>query len=214
MIAVCSIFRNSIQYLDRYFRQINTLRAQLDEDVRLVLAEGDSTDFTWDSLTDYLQEGDVAIQAHHGGPHFGSVDHPQRWQQIAQVVQSVVPLALGLHPDVVVWVESDLVWDYRVLQKMIETAHQGHSVAPMVFAGDTERFYDIWGYRMGGLQFTPHQPYLPKEGEREGGLVKIDSCGSCFATTNVKALREWTGHWPFTCGGGLWLDPMIAVRHP
>lgn len=212
MITVCSIFSNSVPYLGRYFKQINDLRERYD--LRLVLGEGDSRDHTYDELQSYLQPEDALLQHHHGGPVFGSVDSPQRWEQIASIVAPVVRAACGFQPQAVVWVESDLVWETRVMAQLIDTALDGRVVAPMVFAANSERFYDTWGFRMDGQHFYAHPPYQPKESRREGNFVKIDSCGSCFATDQLKTLKAWSGHWPYRAAGELWLDTSVCVEHP
>jgi hypothetical protein len=214
LIALCSIFRNSEGYLDTYFGQVKDLRNELD--VTLVLGEGDSTDRTQELLHAYLSTDDTLLHLPHGGPHFGSVDNPQRWEQIAQVVAPVIAEAITRKPKALVWVESDLIWDTGVMVKLIQTALGGRTVAPMVFAGNTDRFYDTWGFRMGRKQFLPYEPYMPEEGIRDNGYVKLDSCGSCFATSDLPDLAKWSGHWPFHSNkwGSLWLDPTICVRHP
>ena len=210
MIALSSIFRNSASYLDRYFAQVEELRLRVDG-LRLVLAEGDSHDNTWDLLESFGRPGDEMLRINHGGPRFGSIDIPQRWAQIAQVVCPVKALACEWHPDVFVWVEADLIWDPEAMAHLIARAHD-FSVAPMVFQAETDLFYDTWGYRIGGQEFSQGPPYFPHEGHDR--FVKIDSCGSCFATHDLDAVREWDGHWPFPAGGGLWLDTETRIEHP
>ena len=215
VITLCSIFRNAEPYLERYLNQVADLRKEVDN-VRLVLAEGDSEDHTAEILDRKIDLLDLLIHVDHGGPAFGSVNNPQRWDQIAEVVKPTLQLALDQNPEVLVWVEGDLIWDTGVMLKLIERARvsPGRAVAPMVFAAGEDRFYDTYGFRMQGLPFLPSMPYFPKEGHREDELVKIDSCGSCFATRDFQPVRKWTGHWPFYADGRLWLDDSICVTHP
>lgn len=201
-MIVCSMFRDAEAYLPRYWDQITRLRGEMD--VRLVLAEGDSRDSTYERLLGWVTGDDVLLKVDHGGPRFGSVDHPQRWQQIATVARAIIEKTDGP----VLWVEADLVWEPTALVHLVEDLASVESVSPRVMMGP--RFYDTWGFRKDGNHFQPNPPYY--DGPTEG-LVKIDSCGSCFATTNTDALHAWDGMWPYTAGGGLWLDTDLVVTH-
>lgn len=218
MIAVCSIFMNSVTYLDTYFAQIGDLSKS--QELSLVLTEGDSSDDTWNELKARWTPGMYMQQIHHGGPHFGSVDNAQRWEQIARVVRPTVNRALELEPDAVLWVESDLVWDADTMSKLIESVTEapGRTSCPMVFADTTPRFYDIWGYRLNGKGFLAHPPYFPEDPthftQPGSNLVHIDSCGSCFATSDLQTLAEWDGHWPYWGSGNIKLHQDLVIRHP
>lgn len=205
MITIASIFRDSISYLDRYFKQIEGLRRFAD--VRLLLAEGDSTDATYKVLTEYMGLRDILVKFDHGGPNYGSVDNPARWDQIAKVVRGLLD-RFDNKGDKFVWVESDLIWRPEALQSLMQ---ERVPVAPMVMRW--ERFYDIWGFRIGGTGFRPVAPYY---GFYPPGLVKIDSCGSCFVLSrhDYDLLGSWSGHWPFTAEGTLYLKPLVRVEHP
>lgn len=212
MITVCSIFRDASEHLDRYFHQVAELRLAFD--VRLALAEGDSHDDTWDALNVYAAPGDLVVKIDHNGPRFGSVDHPQRWAQIAHVVTGL----LGKVDDpgaALIWVEGDLMWDVPTFTRLLDDLARtptALAVSPLVVT-DVNRFYDTWGFRKDGQHFNPWHPYFDGPEDR---LVKIDSCGSCFAASPAAypAVFGWDGFWPFTADGDLWLDPTLAVRHP
>lgn len=208
-ITLASMFRNSEGYVDRYFAQVDLLREQMP--VRLVVAEGDSTDDTHAAVAGRLSPGDDLLHLPHGGPRFGSVDNAQRWDQIASVLSSLLG-KVGDPGDAFVWVESDLVWKPEAITGLL--FDELPAVAPMVYAGPTQRFYDVWGYRKHGARFEAAMPYYPGWGEEP--VVPIDSCGSCFVARpeTYPDLFSWSGHWPFTAGGKLWLDTRIEVRHP
>lgn len=208
MITVCSIFRNSETYLDRYFAQIDALRKHVK--VRLVGTWGDSTD---DTAALLHKHGGIEIEAfHHGGPNFGSVDNPARWDQIARVVCRTLD-RVGDPGDALVWVESDLIWDPDTILRLLDDLARVPAAAPQVLADGSDRWYDTWGYRQGGRLFSGFPPYWTDPADPETGLVKIDSSGSCFATRGDE-WQTWSGHWPYTAGGDLWLDPALTVRHP
>jgi hypothetical protein len=216
VIALCSIFRNSEHYLPRYFGQVDMLREEL-KGVRLFLTEGDSQDNTWHALPQYTKDGDQLLHVSHGGPNFGSVDNEQRWQQIAQVVRPTLAMALDESPEVLVWVESDLIWDTGTMTTLIEEAREYGAVAPMILAAGSDRYYDTWGYRQHGRHFLSYPPYFPVDPNPGNNATThlrwIDSCGSCFATTSMDALRSWDGHWPYP-EAGLKCDPTLCVEHP
>jgi hypothetical protein len=106
--------------------------------------------------------------------------------------------------DVVVYVESDLVWTPHDVGSLIDIAFERREdfdvVAPLVFAG--EAFYDIWGFRgTDGERFGPFAPYHPSL-ERGEAIVEIGSAGSCLvmagkiartvkAPGNKRALVGW-----------------------
>lgn len=203
MIVLASIFRDSEPYIDRYFNQIAGLREY--ENVHLALAEGDSSDDTYSRLQNNLERHDTLIKVDHGGPRYGSVDHPKRWADIAKVVRGVID-GLDLDgADGFVWVESDLIWAPAAILRLVQNA----PAAPLVLHANSVRFYDTWGYRQGKVGFSVDAPYCSDQ------TAPIDSCGSCFALSprQYPALLGWDGVWPFAFEG-LKLDTGAVVHHP
>jgi hypothetical protein len=128
--------------------------------------------------------------------------------------------------DVVLHVESDLIWDAATGGCLIDIAWErrdGVDVAfPMVWAG--ENFYDVWAYRYQGQRFGPFPPFchgLP--GLPPGVMLEIESAGSClafrqdvvrqFSRSQDEALVGW-------CKGiraqgrRIAVAPWLSVRHP
>jgi hypothetical protein len=219
MIAVASIMQNNMPSIERYLAQLKDLR-QI-HDIRVTVGYGDSDDGTANVLENIPPDQiENILEVNHHGPRFGSVDSPLRWSQIASVVRPTLAVALEENPDVLVWVEADLIWDTVAMSQLIERCEGANrTIAPMVFGRGEDRFYDHWGFRMNGRHFTEYMPYFPENpwpdnSRPPDGLAKIDSCGSCFVTRDFDALRRWDGRWPYTAEGLLWVDPMIAVEHP
>lgn len=213
-VTLCSIFRDSARYVRRYFDQIDALREHVN--VRVVGTWGDCEDHTHD----LLKGRDIELyEYHHGGPHFGSVDHGPRWDNIAKVVRHTLDM-VGDPGDALIWVESDLIWRPETMLTLLGDLDNVGAVAPMAMATSAqfdcgpERFYDIWGYRQDGQWFNAYPPYYRGEPDPNTGLVKIDSCGSCWVAADDSFWRDWTGHWPFPAEGQLWLDPKVRTRHP
>ncbi len=231
-IVLASIFRNSTGYLDRYFGQATRLAgalARTGDTLKLMLAEGDSSDDTYHSLMNDRSGLDTTvIKAEHGGPVFGSIDNDQRWRNISFVCNTLLQ-AITDDPfpaDAVVYVESDLFWHPEMMVTLL-----GHlndldidAVAPMCFHLPTGLFYDTWGHRKDGIRFIPYPPYHPHLVDDPTGLTRIDSAGSCivmsrFVARNCRFEPPERG----IVGFGddmrrlqfqLWLDPAQRVLHP
>lgn len=232
-VALGSIFRNSTGYLARFFAQAAALSHLLDKSghsLRLILAEGDSSDGTWDEIKAGLKAAGIraftVIKREHGGPEFGSVEDEMRWRQISFVCDGVLE-QVSDDDDALIYVESDLIWEPGMMASLIGalTWQDVDAVAPMCFHR-TGFFYDIWGYRRGGARFSTHPPYHPDlelESAR-GRLIKLDSAGSCIvmrgevarkcrfdpAEKGIVGFCENLRSQGFT----LWLDPSLRVIHP
>ena len=237
-VALLSIFRNASSYVERFAEQVDQLERLLSQHGTLLevyVAEGDSTDNTYQLLFNmfgngyYNAEGGFTpcklIQVNHGGPVFGSVDDAVRWRQISKVCNTL----LGVVPDCIdgaVYVESDLIWQPETILRLLEHVwvDRVDAVAPMCFHQETGKFYDIWGHRIADQYFTPDPPYHPDLAGDMVNLAKISSAGSCIAMKGeVARTCRYTppelgmvgfGHDIQAHGYSLWLDPTQAVFHP
>jgi len=230
-LILASMFRNSAAYIDRYFAQAADLRRSFPA-LRLILVEGDSTDDTRRALLGHIHEGnwagsEIVFRDHHG-PAFGSVNVPQRWDQISYACSGVWA-NIPEDATAVIYVESDLHWEVGTMTQLLYGAARftqwpGAVLAPMCFKRGTGQFYDIWGYRRNGQMFSPHPPYIP-DYTGPVDLVRLDSCGSCQVMPGSLArlcrYDERSGDGPLSfgrsiwaAGGSLWLDPTVKVEHP
>jgi len=218
VISVVSIFRDSTGYIDRYIDQVGALEDVLGEPVRLVLAEGDSADDTFDKLEMCTRAGDELFKIDHGGPRYGSVEKVERWRQISYVCNALMG---HLRPDgPVIYVESDLMWVPRTMVTLLEDLEDVPAVAPLSLRGDV--FYDTWGHRgIDGVRFRKREPYHA-DLIHLAPLVEIGSAGSCVAMRpDVAKLARW-GDDDAMVGLGrsirerftLWLDKRVKVHHP
>lgn len=230
-VALCSIFRDSEHYLDRYFDQIDSLERILGlhgHQLRLILAEGDSSDHTFHNLEEQVAfyYSAALLQCHHGGPKFGSVNDDTRWRQ-SSYVWSKVWEELKPEDDVVVYLESDLIWDAMSLFGLIVIAHENpehanDAVAPMVWLREPPTFYDTWGFRRKGVCFSPDPPY--HSDLVRSGLFEIESAGSCIVFRGEVARAAKFDPPELAVVGlcqnmrskgyRLWLDPMVSIIHP
>lgn len=226
-LLVSSIFRNSSGYIPRWIDQVAGLQRILGVEVHAVVAEGDSTDDTAQTLKRALNQAPfdtTLLTVNHGGEHYGSYDIPKRWEQIALVCNAVMEkVSEGIGPDDrFIYVESDLVWTPDDLAVLYHDLDAMAAVAPLSLQGhDQDLFYDVYGYRKNGVKFTHRKPFHPElNGER---YVEIDSSGSCFALR--PRLARSCRFSPVDCilgigrdvrkhGETLWLDQLVSVIHP
>ena len=185
-IVIGSAFRNSARYINRYLAQVLALQEHVghEHQVRVIAVEGDSGDHTDEVLAARAEmwEMDVTIiKCEHGHPEFGSTESAVRLRELTKVSNAVFR-GVKTSDDVLLYVESDLVWRPHDVGSCIDMAHRreaGFDVfAPLVFAGSA--FYDIWGFRgLDGERFGPFSPY--HKSMPAGGLGEISSAGSCLA---------------------------------
>lgn len=221
-VCFLSAFRNATSYLNRYFDQVGDLEAALGnrgDNLNLVWGEGDSTDDTLLWLKSSPYEATI-VDCTHGGPVFGSVENAQRFRQLAHVGNCMFK-AIPEDTDVVLYVESDLIWDAETLISLIDDLAYVPAVVPMVMEICTGGlFYDTYCYRKDGERFKKQPPYHP--GLTGSGMVELDSAGSCMAMNADLARHLVWDERVFVgicqqireLGGSLWIDSNLTIHHP
>lgn len=223
-IALGSIFRNSTRYLPRYFNQVQRLGWELlrhGHTLRLVLVEGDSTDDTYRCLQDMTAAYDAqVIKVDHGGPEYGPIDDAQRWRNISLVCNKLLR-HITRDDDIVIYVESDLMWEPETMVRLLHHLGDVDAVSPMCYGPDG-LFYDIWGFRKNGRNFQKTAPFHHEI--MNDRLTEIDSAGSCIVMRG--AVARTCRFDPADQGIVgfcqnmrqnkylLWLDSHSEVRHP
>lgn len=223
-VTVCSAFRNAARYLDRYGVQMAGLRkalARRGDAFSCIWGEGDSTDDTKARLLRFCGQFDAEIvDCAHGGPVYGPVVDAQRFRQLAHVwgcIWERIPATA----DVVLFLESDLVWQPVTMLALIDRVTQGlPAVAPMVMDGPTS-FYDTLAFVFNREHFQKSPPYHPGiAGATEP--IWIDSAGSCLAIRGTLARKlVWNDNVIMgLCdqihmqSEKVFLDPTLEVIHP
>lgn len=233
-LTILSIFRQSEAYVYRYLRQVEKAFRLSGGRCHAVWLEGDSTDQTYTILQDAkkrfeIQGFDVTLikddtkEPHWSGMKKEERSHAQRWKHMATCWNSCMK---GLKPTKLgVCVESDLIWDPRVLfavaQKLDENVHV---IYPQLlykrWFGLKKRFYDRWGFRRGGEHFAGKKPYhLPQLGdEKTYPLIPLD-VGAGMIVTKGDRMAQAT--WDETCcllkfpsGTNLFVDLTKEIFHP
>lgn len=178
-----SAFRNARGYLDRYFRQIAALKSHAGpaHHIRVVAMEGDSRDDT----PKYLRQPHCVpvevVTYNHGLREFSSTEDRDRLSALTRVMTTGMAAVLDTD-DVVLYVESDLVWEPHQVGSIIDLAYRREDgfdiLSPLVFAGSD--FYDVWGFR--GLDEERFAPYPPYHSQLQpAGITEVSSAGSCLA---------------------------------
>lgn len=186
-IAIGSCFRNSAGYpINRWMRQVARLQdwaAHRWHDLNLICVWGDSTDDTRQELINCTsalcgaRTTAEVVERSHGGPVFGSTEAPERMKALSYVGNGIFE-SVGPDIDILIYVESDLMWQPETLGRLMNRLNETDIVAPLVFAG--QAFYDIWGFRsLEGERFGPFHPYN-RTLRHDGQLTEVSSVGSCL----------------------------------
>lgn len=194
MIVVGSAFRNCAPAITRYFKRIDALQEHAQQAVRIIAVEGDSVDRTRELLSDYTRYFDLdIITCNHGKRKFSSTEDADRLVALSKVGNAIFG-GVRDTDDVLLYVESDLLWDPHHVGTLIDCAAEkryGIDVwGPVVMAGAA--FYDVWGFRhLDGARFSPFENESYTLGEvvkNDLGLARevlpyceLSSVGSCLA---------------------------------
>lgn len=215
-----SIVRDGASYLPRYWEQLNSLTDTYE--IGLIITEGDSVDSTWEMLWElYPRQFDLyTYQYSHNGPKFGSVDNPTRWTNIAKTWNYMLDNCNKFQEyDYFCYMEADLIWNKETIDKLVEGMDEFDCVAPMSMLGQ-EWFYDTWGHRSNGMNFTANYPYHPYFNNCLR-YMPLESAGSCILMKSKVAqncrlsLKDaMIGHDIIKQGYSFVLDKTAIVNHP
>ncbi len=226
-VAIGSAFRNaSGRHIKTYTKQVYALAdmaSPLGWTVRIIAAEGDSETAARRQLEANLRGSNQVpaqlVDASHGGPVFGSTEDPARFEALTKVGNTILG-AVRETDDVLLYVESDLLWEPATMISLIQRLSDDVKVvAPLVFAGDM--FYDVFAFRKDGERFYGLPPY--HKGLKSEGLTEVDSVGSCLAINGLIArqfrmppggvLVGWCDA-VRKAGHKIWVDANLRINHP
>ena len=226
-IVVGSAFRNSAHNAPAYMRRVRALQDYVANSaaVRVAAVEGDSHDNTCNALLAAARVVDIPLhifEASHGGPVFGSTEQPERMRALSYVGNTILD-AVNPDDDVLVYVESDLLWEPATLWTLIDRLQWDHDfdvLSPLVFAGNN--FYDVWGFRgADGERFAPFAPYHAQLHPTD--VTPVSSVGSCLvmrASVARSKARMSTGALVEFCSNArdlgymIGVAPTLRIHHP
>lgn len=192
-IVVVSFFRNMQGRIKRYFDQVRALqlharKADTDNtknNIRVIAIEGDSTDKTVHELQQFKKSfynvlNIEIVHYNHGKRIFSSTEDSDRLSALTEVMKVGMSQIDSSIDNIVLYVESDLVWNPHQVGTLIDFAYRRENnfdiFAPMVYAGDN--FYDIFAFRkLNGERFTPFEHKIISKDEE---LIEVSSVGSCL----------------------------------
>lgn len=230
-LSIFSIFRQSESYLDRYLKQVFTTFLQNGGKCHAIWLEGDSSDQTYAKLSEAKAKFEsvghavTLIKYDLNGPHWPAINHSNRWLQLStcwnKCLGSLQPTKIGI------CVESDLIWDPRVVPELIAKIDDTHHVLyPMLMddiiegSSEEETFMDIWGFSRGGKKFSKTAPYWPDDEKltEEDDLLQIETGGGMIVTTYPHLVNA---KWDDSCcilkfseGTNLFMDRTLKIYHP
>jgi hypothetical protein len=125
--CVGSAFRNAAgRQVSNWISQCLAFHRELRDhyycSFRAIAVEGDSTDSTRRQLISESAERGLDLTLHtcnHGGPIYGSTEQPERMVALSKVGNAILD-AVDKHDDVLVYVESDLLWDGETIRQLID----------------------------------------------------------------------------------------------
>lgn len=216
-----SIVRNGQSYIPRYFEQIKAVSSE--HDVGIAITEGDSKDNTYQVILNEALKTQIPtmlFKCDHFGNLFGSVNVPERWKNIANTWDYMLDQLTNVldQYDLFCYVEADLIWDKETMVQLANDCLYFDAVAPMSMLGGI--FYDTWGHRAFGENFSNTEPYH-SHFDKYLVYMPLQSAGSCIMMQSkvAKVCRLNTsdamiGHDIIKNEFSFVLNKEIAVFHP
>lgn len=219
-VTIVTPFRDSGAIVPRLIEQVDALDYPKGK-LRVICVEGDSVDDTRDQLRAWAQSSRRVklVVCDTGKPKYPSIVHPERFAVLATVFNAGLDAVDQEWSDYVLFIPSDTLFAPDVLTRLL--AHEVDLVAPMFWYGAF--FYDTWGMRYKGWQFTnftrqwgaSNLPVGLLEMDTIGGMIlmRVDVLGAgCrYTLTEVdRGLCKAAQAAGFAC----WLDTGTHIEHP
>lgn len=166
-IAICSTFRNSMEWCGYYIDQVSRYFRQMEEqqldwcDFHFYLAEGDSLDDTWATLKKYEAHYPIKklLKVEHKTTFNGTKAEAKRLEVLSYVGDTLLASIDEKEKySAIWWIESDLIIQPNLFQGLYFTqsvmSNANVMVSTPVYIGN--QFYDIWGFRdLNGQNLLP-----------------------------------------------------------
>lgn len=200
-ILVCSLFKNSEKYLDRF---LDSLEYNIDYiyndkydvdkiDIELCFIEGSSEDNTFSVLKKFCKN----IKDRYGIKYIlekNNINQSlERFDKLAILRNMLIKLGLKSKHDYVLFIDSDIIFDKDIIIKLVNSIEKNKVdvVAPMITIEkfrtyDNDYFYDQLAYvDRNGNNFTHHFPYIPIDNIDIKKIIHkepidMQSVGACY----------------------------------
>lgn len=223
-VTICTPMRDSSPRLDAYIARVNALDYP-SEQLRIVIAEGDSVDDTGQRVQMWAREDPrvTMVHADTGKPRYGSVVHPERFEVLAHVFNAAlaqVDTAWSTH---VLFLPDDISFEPDLLHRLL--AHNVAIVAPLVW-GDwygNAYFYDTWAFSRKNIGNFYNFSRAWANDNLPQGLIEMDTVGGTMLMRSL-VIAAGCRYTPQEVDRGLckmasaygfdiWCDTMTNVRH-
>ena len=171
MLTIISIFCNAEDYIDNYFKQIDSI----EKDCFLILLEGNSQDKTYTLLNKQMENREGLLLKKDYDKVYPSIVSDARFQQLTEIWNSLIEL-IPQETETIVLLESDLIWTPEQFKQLYEASLSYKFVCPLIIKNNL--FYDFWAYRLTEdehfQQALDLLPELPTELYSAGSFLMLD----------------------------------------
>lgn len=223
-LTIVTPMRDCAGAFTEYLARVNSLDWPAD-DLRIVVAEGDSADMTPSLLRMWACDDPrvTVVTADTGKPRYGSVVDPERFRVLATVFNAGLDAVDLEWTDCVLFLPADIMIEPDLARRLVASASSAtgaHILAPFVWMGG--QFYDVWAFTRNGQPFAPFRLHVaasfgpdPVPMDTVGGTMLIhgDVLRAGVRYTEDEVDRGFC-HAARAQGFGVFADPTINVYHP
>lgn len=222
-VTICTPMRDSAGLFEDYASRVYSLEHPQDS-LRIVIAEGDSTDGTKEKLANWQREDRrlTVINVDTGLPRYGSVVNEARFAILSEVFNAALAQVDQQWSTHVLFLPDDIHYQPDLLRRLL--AHNVDVVAPLVWTDwyGFRHFYDTWAFSRNGQHFPNFSQGWAEEhlGDQ---LLEMETIGG---TMLFRSLLLQAGCWytpqevdrgfckmASAFGFKLWCDPTTHVGH-
>lgn len=193
-ILICLMFKDSNMWLSRFFDNIdNLLNNEFNQknniEYYISVVYSTSNDGTEEALKDRLQK-------YKENSILTKIDVPSRFSTLEKlaILRNTFLNVNNLEKyDYLLMIDTDVMFDPFSINRLIKDINNPKIedigiIAPMIFIENygtykNTFFYDVFAYRMRGLNFKHRKPYIPvtlHNNKKYKRIIEVDSVGSLY----------------------------------
>ncbi len=193
-ILICLLFKNSNMWISRFFDNLDNLlisefnhKNNIEYNISIIY--GTSNDGTEEALKNRIEKYKEII-------NLRRMDIPNRFnilEKLAILRNSFLHTNDLKKYDYLLMIDTDIMFDNSSINRLIRDIQNPKLdnpgiVAPMIFVEDyglykDTFFYDVFAYRIKGLNFKHIKPYIPvvlTNNNKYKRIIEVDSVGSLY----------------------------------